>query len=71
MEDAHTINVNFSAKDDESNVCGFLGVYDGHGGRKAADYVALHLPEIFIQQKNYFTNPEDAIRLGLYFKYYI
>ncbi|GLJ08226.1 hypothetical protein SUGI_0084460 [Cryptomeria japonica] len=39
MEDAHKIITNINGDDQQA----FFGVYDGHGGRKAADFVAEKL----------------------------
>ena len=39
MEDAHTIIADFRGNSSEF----FAGVYDGHGGRKTADYLARYL----------------------------
>eukprot|EP00727_Mastigamoeba_balamuthi_P008069 m51a1_g3883 putative ptc1p (262) ;mRNA; f:45411-46647 len=39
MEDAHTVVDKFAGHDD----CGFFAVYDGHGGKSAAEYAAGHL----------------------------
>ena len=39
MEDAHVA----VPESEAVGVDGFFGVYDGHGGQRAADYVAEHL----------------------------
>ncbi|GKV14609.1 hypothetical protein SLEP1_g25452 [Rubroshorea leprosula] len=63
MEDTHKI---LSCLQDNSNKA-FFGVYDGHGGRKAADYVAENLHDnIFELMKNCTRNEEkvEAIKAG-------
>ncbi|XP_030443687.1 probable protein phosphatase 2C 14 [Syzygium oleosum] len=63
MEDAYKI-----ASSLDGNPCkGFFGVYDGHGGRKAAEYVAEHLHENILEMMvNAETNSDKtaAIKAG-------
>ncbi|GMP82628.1 hypothetical protein CsSME_00036847 [Camellia sinensis var. sinensis] len=61
MEDTHKI-ASFS-----HGIKGFFGVYDGHGGRKAADFVAENLHEnIFKMLENCTGNAakEEAVKAG-------
>jgi len=44
MEDAHVSIDGFNGERDT----GYFGIYDGHGGRGAVDYVAKHLHENFL-----------------------
>ncbi|PIN04175.1 Serine/threonine protein phosphatase [Handroanthus impetiginosus] len=61
MEDAHKV---FSSSNGNK---GFFGVYDGHGGRKAAEFVAenLHL-RIFemLESSTENTAKEEAVKVG-------
>ena len=61
MEDAHTVEHRLG-NDLEERKCTFLGVYDGHGGRLAADYVAEHLPGKCVRKNGFFEDPEDCVR---------
>ncbi|MEX0849574.1 MAG: PP2C family protein-serine/threonine phosphatase [Candidatus Dependentiae bacterium] len=57
MEDRHTV-----VKSDEGQL--FFGVYDGHGGKSAAEYVAEHLhAEVFkVGEKEGYLNVDDQFR---------
>ncbi|KAG9391709.1 Protein phosphatase [Carpediemonas membranifera] len=43
MEDAHTLIDSFNGSTQKA----FFGIYDGHGGKQAADYAAQHVHENF------------------------
>ncbi|KAI3433142.1 Protein-serine/threonine phosphatase [Psidium guajava] len=63
MEDTYKIAYSL----DGSPSKGFFGVYDGHGGRKAADYVAEHLHENILQMMvnaETSSDKEAAIKAG-------
>lgn len=46
MEDAHKVKVN------EDETLALFSVFDGHGGRSAADYVCDHLPTLIFKKLN-------------------
>ncbi|KAK4753609.1 hypothetical protein SAY87_001713 [Trapa incisa] len=60
MEDTHRIIPSFS---DRPNRC-FFGVYDGHGGRKAADFIAERLHENIVDQMENCGSKEEAVKDG-------
>lgn len=55
MEDAHAFFYNFAGK---SN-CGFFAIYDGHGGKSAADWCSANLHTIFLD--NWGKDPDGKI----------
>lgn len=68
MEDAHTIELDFCSTDgNEKSNCVFLGVYDGHGGRRAADYVAHNLPIKCTDQENFCQDTGEALKKGIFY----
>ena len=42
--------------------CGFFGVYDGHGGKKASDFTSKNLHKLILdcQKKHHETEPQNA-----------
>ncbi|KAK3443216.1 hypothetical protein EUGRSUZ_B03277 [Eucalyptus grandis] len=63
MEDAFKIASSLDGNPSK----GFFGVYDGHGGRKAADYVAEHLHENILEKMgnaDASSDKEAAIKAG-------
>lgn len=68
MEDAHAtiLNIHEDSKNDEHTA--FFGVYDGHGGEKAAIFTGLHLHELVTQteafkKKDYVNALKDGFLL--------
>mmetsp|Transcript_10432 Transcript_10432/g.12870 ORF Transcript_10432/g.12870 Transcript_10432/m.12870 type:complete len:339 (-) Transcript_10432:22-1038(-) len=62
MEDAHTVELDLRGTTNaEASNCVFLGVYDGHGGRRAADYVAHNLPIKCTDQENFLEDTKAAL----------
>eukprot|EP01102_Stenamoeba_stenopodia_P011186 TRINITY_DN3421_c0_g1_i10.p1 TRINITY_DN3421_c0_g1~~TRINITY_DN3421_c0_g1_i10.p1 ORF type:complete len:445 (-),score=78.32 TRINITY_DN3421_c0_g1_i10:1230-2564(-) len=55
MEDAHHAEV-------LNNGRAFFGVYDGHGGRRAADFLAEHLHKHLMSHPEISSNPQEAMR---------
>jgi len=55
MEDAHVAFDEFYGPD-----TAYFGVYDGHGGRGAVNFVAEHLHENFKEQLDFGSDPEEA-----------
>lgn len=51
MEDAHTTELNL--EEDESKSMALFGVFDGHGGEKAAIYTGENLPRILLEQQSF------------------
>lgn len=45
MEDAHAFFFDFAGRQN----CGFFAIYDGHGGKSAADWCSEHLHRILIE----------------------
>ncbi|KAJ4711003.1 putative Phosphatase 2C family protein [Melia azedarach] len=61
MEDTHKIVSCLHGNSNKS----FFGVYDGHGGKKAAEFVAENLhTNIFEMMKNCAGDKEDAVKAG-------
>lgn len=48
MEDAHSTVLELQPESDD--LCGFFGVYDGHGGDRVAKFAGDHLPRILAGQ---------------------
>lgn len=42
----------------------FFGVYDGHGGSKAAEFVAQKLHKAVVDNPYFDSNVEEALRTG-------
>ncbi|KAJ4458920.1 putative protein phosphatase 2C [Paratrimastix pyriformis] len=57
MEDAIVIKRNFRGRPDED----FFAIFDGHGGRDAADFAAENLPIILAQHLNAGQAPAEAL----------
>lgn len=55
MEDAHYLDLNFGGRG-----WAFGGVFDGHGGRFAAEYAAPRLSEIFLEKLLAGASPAQA-----------
>eukprot|EP00163_Fabomonas_tropica_P026076 TRINITY_DN4654_c0_g1_i1.p1 TRINITY_DN4654_c0_g1~~TRINITY_DN4654_c0_g1_i1.p1 ORF type:complete len:343 (+),score=70.38 TRINITY_DN4654_c0_g1_i1:1446-2474(+) len=43
----------------------FFGVYDGHGGSRAAEFVSAHLHEFIFESPAFKTDPQEAMRQGI------
>jgi len=70
MEDAHkaiveepdeTIDDSYEGQNDNTS---FFGVYDGHGGEKAAKFVSHHLHKLILSHSKFSTDPVLAIKEG-------
>ncbi|CAL2231204.1 unnamed protein product [Prunus armeniaca] len=61
MEDTHKI---VSCLQGNNSKKGFFGVYDGHGGKKAADFVADNLHNNILEMMEVHTEIEEAIKAG-------
>lgn len=55
MEDAHHAEVTKNGR-------AFFGVYDGHGGRRAADFLAEHLHKFLMAHPELHSNTQEAMR---------
>jgi len=45
-------------------ICSFFGVYDGHGGKRAADFVAQNLHQYIMESSYFHSNIRKAIKEG-------
>ncbi|ONI30358.1 hypothetical protein PRUPE_1G246400 [Prunus persica] len=61
MEDTHKI---VSCLQGNNSKKGFFGVYDGHGGKKAADFVADNLHNNILEMMEVHTEIEEAVKAG-------
>ena len=55
MEDSHAFFYDFNS----SNNCGFFAIYDGHGGKSAADWCGANLHRILME--NWERDPDGSI----------
>lgn len=63
MQDEVCVNVDFDVECKSPNTrLAFLGVYDGHGGRKAAIYVRDNLHKCLLDEVKKGTPPEEALK---------
>jgi len=62
MEDAHTIDLHLQDPSNDKQSCAFLGVYDGHGGRRAADFVAQNLPHKWAEKYSLVPETGGSLR---------
>ncbi|CAI5755520.1 unnamed protein product [Candida verbasci] len=53
MEDSHATILNLNEKQEEVEHVAFFGVYDGHGGEKAAIFTGEHLHQLIKQTKEF------------------
>jgi len=58
MEDRYSINGQLNGNTDAT----FYGVYDGHGGSVAAQFVADNLCNVLLAQKNFHQSTTDALK---------
>jgi serine/threonine protein phosphatase PrpC len=57
MEDAHSVRLNLSSKkDSKHSSSAFFGVYDGHAGDKASQYLSTAMPDKIAS----LSDPTDA-----------
>ena len=63
-EDQHVHIMNINGENSAQNSINFLGVFDGHGGKKVSKYLKDNLPSFFINKfnKDIFSKPESASR---------
>jgi protein phosphatase PTC1 len=69
MEDAMTVNVHFRKRECDGNIEeeSFIGVYDGHGGSEAAEYVGKQLHLVFkskLEEYEQFLKRRERIEKG-------
>lgn len=62
QEDAHVVTLNVDAKEGltESERTALFGVFDGHGGKEVARFVAAHLPDLLNSLQSYRTGNLDT-----------
>jgi len=63
MEDAHKI-VPPPSPSPSSTKLSFFGVFDGHGGRRAADFAEARLYELLLEHDDIASDPEAALRVA-------
>lgn len=61
MEDAVVLDDNVPVAGAE-DVVAFYGVFDGHGGRAAADFLKDHLMKNVVKNENFMKDPELALK---------
>ena len=61
MEDAVVLDDDVSVEG-ASDVVAFYGVFDGHGGRAAADFLRENLMKNVIENENFMSDPERALK---------
>ncbi|KAM1103015.1 hypothetical protein ACFX19_011766 [Malus domestica] len=61
MEDTHKI---VSCLQGQKSKKAFFGVYDGHGGKRAADFVAENLHNNIVEMMEMHTETEEAVKAG-------
>lgn len=44
----------------------FLGIFDGHGGNYAAQYVCQHLCKTIVRQRAFWSNDDEKIKLAIH-----
>jgi protein phosphatase 1G len=57
MEDAHVASLNIG----QSKSVSLFGVFDGHGGKEVSMFVAAHITEELLANKNFNTNLKTAL----------
>jgi hypothetical protein len=58
MEDEIVVYGSFRGKEDED----FVAVFDGHGGRAAAEYAAKHLHQVLAEKLSTMSSPEQSLK---------
>ncbi|XP_059478781.1 protein phosphatase 1D-like [Neocloeon triangulifer] len=62
MEDIFSVAYQSTA-DEKDLEYAFFGIFDGHGGREAAQYAKDHLMDLIVKQKNFWSDrDEDVLR---------
>jgi protein phosphatase 1D len=62
MEDIFSVAYQSSA-DEKDLEYAFFGIFDGHGGREAAQFAKEHLMDFIVKQKNFWSErDEDVLR---------
>jgi serine/threonine protein phosphatase PrpC len=64
MEDSHFVSLS-QTEEQKSKFDAFFGVYDGHGGRRAADYVSENVYKSFLEILGVETPVENALHQSL------
>jgi protein phosphatase 1D len=60
MEDI--FSVAYQSTPDESDLeYAFFGIFDGHGGREAAQFAKDHLMDAIVKQKNFWSDRDDDV----------
>jgi serine/threonine protein phosphatase PrpC len=64
-EDTHFHIENLDGKIKEINDINFIGLFDGHGGKKISSYLKENLPLYFLKKyhKNIYTKPSTATKI--------
>ena len=64
MEDTHTVISQFieSNLNQPISTAAFFGVYDGHGGRKAAEYAQDNFHSLLKNHPDLYENPQVALK---------
>eukprot|EP01103_Thecamoeba_quadrilineata_P005364 TRINITY_DN1517_c0_g1_i2.p1 TRINITY_DN1517_c0_g1~~TRINITY_DN1517_c0_g1_i2.p1 ORF type:complete len:165 (+),score=29.03 TRINITY_DN1517_c0_g1_i2:256-750(+) len=65
MEDAHVTEPDLTTEHTPPIHFSFFAVYDGHGGRRAADYAATNLHKYLCQDPFFGYDPKDALRRAI------
>ncbi|CAM1154307.1 PPM1D (predicted) [Pycnogonum litorale] len=60
MED--TISVAYQKTEDLKDLeYAYFGIFDGHGGKEAAQYAKEHLMDTIVEQKNFRSNNDEDV----------
>jgi hypothetical protein len=64
LPDLRNAELELESLEDFSSQYSFFGVYDGHGGLQAVDYVNVHLHDNIVNSPYFFTDTSKAIEEG-------
>lgn len=56
---------NLETDDDKESSGAYFSIFDGHGGHKCANYLKENLHNYIINDSNFFTNCEQAMKNGI------
>jgi len=65
MEDEHTAIPSIPQSSNKPGAHGFFAVYDGHGGSRAAEFVAQNLHEYIFNNDSFVEDPKAAMYDGI------